>query len=108
MTPKYENAGGSKFGVTLRASALLTQHPPRGALWGVVEGVIVPIQNTNEIDSKVLNNKVMGKIVKSHFLQQKNHNFFVNQVRKILFISFNQKYFGQYFIKKRHCKILNR
>ena len=30
MTPKYENAGGSKFGVTLRASALLTQHPPRG------------------------------------------------------------------------------
>ena len=67
----------------------------------MVEGVIVPIQNPNEIDSKVLNNKVMGKIVKSHFLQQKNHNFFVNQVRKILFISFNQKHFGQYFIKKR-------
>ena len=76
MTPKYENAGGSKFGVTLRASALLTQHPPRGALWGVVEGVILAIQHPNEIDSQVLNNQVIEKIVKSHFLQQKNHNFF--------------------------------
>ena len=100
MTPKYDNTGDSKFGVTLRASVLLTQQYPRWALWGVVEGVIVPIQNPNEIDSKVLNNKVMGKIVKSHFLQQKNHNFFVNQVRKILFIFFNQKHFGQCFIKK--------
>ena len=104
MTPKYDNTGDSKFGVTLRASVLLTQQYPRWALWGVAEGVIVPIQNPNEIDSKVLNNKVMGKIVKSHFLQQKNHNFFVNQVRKILFISFNQKHFGQCFMKKNIAK----
>ena len=71
MTPKYENAGGSKFGVTLRASALLTQHPPREALWSVVEGVILPIQHTNGIDSQDLNNQVKEKIVISPFLQQK-------------------------------------
>ena len=73
---KYENTGGSKFGITLLASALPTQQFPREALWSVVEGVILPIQHPNEIDSQVLNNQVIEKIVKSHFLQQKNHNFF--------------------------------
>ena len=67
----------------------------------MAEGVILAIQHPKEIDSQLLNNQVMEKIVKSHFLQQKNRNSFIKQVRKILFISFNQKHFGQCFMKKK-------
>ena len=64
------------------------------------DGGIRATQCPNATDPQVLNDQEILKIDKSHFLQQKNQNFFVKQVMKTTFISFNQRHFGLYFMKK--------
>ena len=54
----------------------------------------------NETDPNVTYNQEILKFIKIRFLLQKNHNFFVKQVMKTTFISFNQRHFGLYFMKK--------
>ena len=46
----------------------------------------------------------IGQFVKSHFLQKKNHNFFVKQFMKIIVILLNQEHFGQHIMKKKVSK----
>ena len=54
----------------------------------------------NETEPKVTYDQEILKFVKIHFLQQKNHNFFVKQGMKTFVISFNQTHFGLLFMKK--------
>ena len=88
-TPKYENAGGSKFGVTLRASAFSMKQPPHKPLVSMSNGDIRATLCPNTNYPQLLNDLEILKIVKSHFLQQKNHNFFVKQGMKKMFIPLN-------------------
>ena len=57
LTPWYENAEGSKFGVVLRASALPIQQPPDYNFWGILEGGIRPTQCPNAKDPKIIYNQ---------------------------------------------------
>ena len=68
------------------------------------DGGIRATQCPNATDPQVLNDQEILKIVKSHFLQQKNHNFFVKQVMKTTVISLNVRPFGLYSKKKSFQK----
>ena len=46
-------------------------------LWGMLDECIRPTQYLNAIDPQVIYNQENLKLVKIHFLQQKNPNFFV-------------------------------
>ena len=48
-----------------------------------------PTQNSKVADPPIIYNQEIQQFVKSHFLQQKNHNFFVKQVMKKMFIPLN-------------------
>ena len=84
LGPKNWNAGGSKFGVILRAPVLPIQQPPNYALGGMLDGWIRATKHPHVTDLQVFYNQENFKNVKIHFLQQKNHNFFVKQVMKTL------------------------
>ena len=66
----------------------------------MLKGGIRPTQNSIVTDPQIINNQEIQQFVKSHFLQQKNHNFFVKQGMKTFVISFNQTHFGLLFMKK--------
>ena len=99
QTSKYENTGCSEFGVTLRAPVLPIEQPPNYALQGILKGCIRPTQNSNATDPQIIYNQEIQQFVKSHFLQQKNHNFFVKQVMKTMVIPLNEKHLGVYSMK---------
>ena len=87
------------MGVTLRAPVLPIQQPPKYALWGILKGWISCTQHFNETDPQIIYNQDIQQFVKSHFLQQKNHNFFVKQVMKTMVLPLNEKHFGVYAMK---------
>ena len=55
----------------------------------MLKGGTRPTQNSKVADPPIIYNKEIQQFVKSHFLQQKNHNFFVKQVKKKMFITLN-------------------
>ena len=65
---------------------------------------IRPTHYPNATDPQVIYNQENLKFVKIHFLQQKNHNFFVKQVMKTTVISLNVRPFGLYSKKKSFQK----
>ena len=67
------------------------------------DGGIRATQCPNATDPQVLNDQEILKIDKSHFLQQKNQNFFVKQVMKTTVIFLNVRLFGLYSMKK-YCQ----
>ena len=50
----------------------------------MLDECIRPNKYHNETEPKVTYNQEILKFVKIHFLQQKNHNFFVKQVMKTM------------------------
>ena len=68
------------------------------------DGGIRATQCPNATDPHVLNDQEILKIDKSHFLQQKNQNFFVKQVMKTTVIFSNFRPFGLYSMKKSFQK----
>ena len=67
----------------------------------MLKGGTRPTQNSKVADPPIIYNQEIQQFVKSHFLQQKNHNFFVKQVMKTGVISFNRKHYGLYSIEKK-------
>ena len=63
-------------------------------------GRIRATEYPNNINPQVICNQENLQFVKNHFLQQKNHIFFVKQGMKTFVISFNQTHFGLFFMKK--------
>ena len=66
----------------------------------MLKGGIRPTQTSIVTDPQIIYNQEIQQFVKSHFLQQKNHNFFVKQGMETFVISFNQTHFGLLFMKK--------
>ena len=55
----------------------------------MLKGGTRPTQNSKVADPPIIYNQEIQQFVKSHFLQQKNHNFFVKQFMRIMFIPSN-------------------
>ena len=70
----------------------------------MLKGGTRPTQNSKVADPPIIYNQEIQQFVKSHFLQQKNHNFFVKQVMKTTVISLNVRPFGLYSKKKSFQK----
>ena len=68
----------------------------------MLKGGIRPTQNSIVTDPQIIYNHEIQQFVKSHFLQQKNHNFFVKQVMKKMFILLDLKHFGVYYTKNSY------
>ena len=65
----------------------------------MLKGGIRPTQNSIVTDPQIIYKQEIQQFVKSHFLQQKNHNFFVKQVMKTMVLPLNEKKFGVYSMK---------